>query len=328
MRKKILVTGRLPEEVMGLLTEACQVEAQSEDRPMERKQLLDAIGDKEGLLSMITDSVDEELLRHAPHLKVIANMGVGYNNIEVRAATARGIPVSNTPGVLTEATADLAFTLLLAAARRVVEGDKRVRAGEFQFWAPFLFLGREVSGKTLGIIGMGRIGMAVAQRACGFDMPVLYHNRRRLESTEEEKLNVQYEPLDELLRKSDFISIHVPLTADTRHLISRKEIALMKPTAYLINTSRGPVVDEQALLIALQDGSIAGAALDVYEHEPALTPGLVLLNNVVLLPHVGSATLETRTRMASMAAKNLLAGLSGQTPPNIVNPDALSPKPQ
>jgi glyoxylate reductase len=326
--QKILVTGNLPAEVMDLLKGSYDVDVQREDRPMERQRLLEAIADREGLLSMITDSIDEELLSRAPKLKMIANMGVGYNNIDVAAATRHGIPVSNTPGVLTEATADLAFTLLLAVARRVVEGDKRVRAGEFQFWAPFLFLGREVSGKTLGIIGMGRIGMAVAQRARGFDMPVLYHNRSRFESTEEERLKVQYEFLDELLRKSDFVSLHVPLTADTRHLISGKEIALMKSTAYLINTSRGPIVDEQALLTALQAGQIAGAALDVYEKEPALTPGLKELDNVVLLPHVGSATLETRTRMASMAAKNLMAGLSGQAPPNLVNPEVFSPKPK
>jgi glyoxylate reductase len=324
MTRKILVTGRLPEEVLSVLAERFQVESQGEDRPMERQRLLAAIGDMEGLLCMITDSVDEELLSHAPRLKMIANMGVGYNNIDVRAATTRGIPVSNTPGVLTEATADLAFTLLLAIARRVVEGDRRVRAGQFTFWAPFLFLGQEVSGKTLGILGMGRIGKAVARRARGFDMPVIYHNRSRLEPDEEDRLGARYEPLEALLRKSDFVSLHVPLTAETRHLIGRRELALMKPSAYLINTSRGPAVDEQALLAALQAGQIAGAALDVYEHEPALTPGLTLLDNVILLPHVGSATLETRTRMASMAAQNLIAGLDGQKPPNLINPEVFS----
>ncbi|MDO9558732.1 MAG: D-glycerate dehydrogenase [Syntrophales bacterium] len=324
MTRKILVTGRLPGEVLSALAEQFDAASQHEDRPMERRRLLDAVGDKEGLLCMITDSIDEELLSHAPRLKMIANLGVGYNNIDVRAATARGIPVSNTPGVLTEATADLAFTLLLAIARRVVEGDRRVRAGEFRFWAPFLFLGREVSGKTLGIIGMGRIGKAVAQRARGFDMSVMYHNRSRIESSEEDRLGAGYESMEELLRKSDFVSLHVPLMAETRHLIGRREIGLMKPSAYLINTSRGPVVDEQALLAALQAGQIAGAALDVYEHEPALTPGLTLLDNVILLPHVGSATLETRTLMAAMAARNLIAGLSGQTPPNVINPEVFS----
>jgi glyoxylate reductase len=321
MTHKILVTGRLPEEILSGLTGRYETTFQHEDRPMERHRLLEAIGDKDGLLCMITDAVNEELLGRAPRLKMIANLGVGYNNIDVRAATARGIPVSNTPGVLTEATADLAFTLLLAVARRVVEGDRRVRAGEFKFWAPFLFLGREVSGKTLGIVGMGRIGKAVARRARGFDMPVLYYNRSRIESDEEDRLGARYASLDELLQKSDFVSLHVPLTAQTTHLIGGEQLAAMKPTAYLINTARGPIVNEQALLEALQARRIAGAALDVYENEPALTPGLTLLDNTLLLPHVGSATLETRTRMAAMAAQNLIAGLSGQTPPNVVNPD-------
>jgi glyoxylate reductase len=321
MARKILVTGRLPEDILSALAEQFEVASQHEDRPLERQRLLAAVGDRDGLLCMITDGIDDELLSRAPRLKMIANMGVGYNNIDVAAATARGIPVSNTPGVLTEATADLAFTLLLAIARRVVEGDRLVRAGEFRFWAPFLFLGREVSGKTLGIIGMGRIGKAVAQRARGFDMPVIYHNRSRLEPAEEVRLGARHTAPDELLHKSDFISLHVPLSAETRHLIGRRELALMKPTAFLINTSRGPVVNEQDLLTALQAGQIAGAALDVYEHEPALTPGLALLDNVVLLPHVGSATLETRTRMAAMAVQNLIAGLNGQRPPNVVNPE-------
>jgi len=314
MTHKILVTGRLPEGILSGLAGRYETTFQHEDRPMERHRLLEAIGDKDGLLCMITDAVNEELLGRAPRL-------VGYNNIDVRAATARGIPVSNTPGVLTEATADLAFTLLLAVARRVVEGDRRVRAGEFKFWAPFLFLGREVSGKTLGIVGMGRIGKAVARRARGFDMPVLYHNRSRIESDEEDRLGARYAPLDELLQKSDFVSLHVPLTAQTTHLIGGEQLAAMKPTAYLINTARGPIVNEQALLEALQARRIAGAALDVYENEPALTPGLTLLDNTLLLPHVGSATLETRTRMAAMAVQNLIAGLSGQTPPNVVNPE-------
>jgi glyoxylate reductase len=324
MVPKILVTGRLPDEIISGLARRFEVVRQDEDRPMERRRLLAAVGDRDGLLCMITDGIDAELLDAAPRLKMIANMGVGYNNIDVSAATARGIPVSNTPGVLTEATADLAFTLLLTIARRVVEGDRRVRAGQFKFWAPFLFLGREASGKTLGIVGMGRIGKAVAQRARGFDMPVLYHNRIRIEGAEEDRLGARYASLDELLRLSDFVSLHVPLAAETRYLIDSEQLALMKPTAYLINTSRGPVVNEQALVAALQADRIAGAALDVYEHEPALTPGLALLDNVVLLPHVGSATLETRIRMADMAAQNLIAGLSGRTPPNVVNPDVFA----
>ena len=323
MSQKILVTGNLPAEVMDPLREKYEVEAHAEDRPMERQQLLSRIGDRDGLLCMITDAVDEELLGRAPRLKMIANMGVGYNHIDIAAATRRGIPVSNTPGVLTDATADLAFTLILAVARRVVEGDRRVREGKFKLWAPFLFLGREVSGKTLGIVGFGRIGRAVARRARGFDMPVLYHSRSRLTPAEERESPAEYADLNALLAQADFVSLHVPLSKETRHLIGAAELSRMKPTAYLINTARGPVVDEVALLATLQRGMIAGAGLDVYENEPALTPGLADLPNVVLLPHVGSATLETRTAMAAMAARNLIAGLDGQRPPNLVNPEVL-----
>ena len=323
MSQKILVTGNLPAEVMDPLREKYEVEAHAEDRPMERQQLLSRIGDRDGLLCMITDAVDDELLGRAPRLKMIANMGVGYNHIDIAAATRRGIPVSNTPGVLTDATADLAFTLILAVARRVVEGDRRVREGKFKLWAPFLFLGREVSGKTLGIVGFGRIGRAVARRAAGFGMRVLYHNRSRLTPAEERESPAEYADLNTLLAQADFVSLHVPLSGETRHLIGAAELSRMKPTAYLINTARGPVVDEKALLAALQKGAIAGAGLDVYENEPALTPGLADLPNVVLLPHVGSATLETRTAMAAMAARNLIAGLDGQRPPNLVNPEVL-----
>ncbi len=323
MSQKILVTGNLPAEVMDPLRKKYEVEAHAEDRPMERQQLLSRIGDRDGLLCMITDAVDEELLGRAPRLKMIANMGVGYNHIDIAAATRRGIPVSNTPGVLTDATADLAFTLILAVARRVVEGDRRVREGKFKLWAPFLFLGREVSGKTLGIVGFGRIGRAVARRAAGFGMRVLYHNRSRLTPAEERESPAEYADLNTLLAQADFVSLHVPLSGETRHLIGAEELSRMKPTAYLINTARGPVVDEVALLATLQRGMIAGAGLDVYENEPALTPGLADLPNVVLLPHVGSATLETRTAMAAMAARNLIAGLDGQRPPNLVNPEVL-----
>ena len=320
---KVLVTGRLPEEVMGLIRGEHLAETNEEDRPMARERLLEGIEDKDGLLCMITDGVDQELLDRAPGLKMIANCGVGYDNIDVSAASARGIPVSNTPGVLTEATADLAFALILATARRVVEGDRRTREGKFQFWAPLLFLGRDVSGKTLGIVGLGRIGSAVAKRARGFGMRILYHNRRRMAAQEESALGAQYADLETLLSESDFVSLHVALTEKTHHLLGRAELALLKPSAYLINTSRGPVVDEEALLEVLQQKKIAGAGLDVYENEPALTPGLRDLDNITLLPHVGSATLETRTKMARLAAENLLAGLRGESPPNCVNPESL-----
>lgn len=286
---------------------------------MARERLLHEIGDKEGLLSMITDRVDGEMMQRAPNLKMIANCAVGFDNIDLEAATARKIPVSNTPDVLTDATADLAFALILATARRVVEGDKRTRAGKFRFFALFNFLGREVSGKTLGIVGFGRIGRAVARRARGFDMRTLYYKRKRLDAEEEKGLGVTFAGLKDLIVRSDFVTVHVPPTEDTRHLFGLRELEQMKQTAYLINTSRGPVIDEKALVEVLRDGRIAGAALDVYENEPALTPGLIELKNVVLLPHVGSATVETRTAMALKAAKNLLAGLRGERPPDCLN---------
>ncbi len=323
-KPKVLLTGRIPDGVMAVLSDACDVESNTHDRPLERRELLERIGDKKGLLSMITDDVNRELMDRAPHLGMIANMAVGYNNVDVKAATARGIPVSNTPGVLTDATAELAFALILAAARRVAELDRRTRAGEFKWWAPMQFLGSEVTGKTLGIIGLGRIGQAVARRARGFNMRLLYHNRTRMESSAEDSLRVEYADLDGLLAESDFISLHVPLTEETTYLIGARELALMKPTAYLINTSRGPVVDEKALVQVLRERKIGGAGLDVYENEPALAPGLAELDNAVLLPHVGSGTLETRTRMASLAVENLLAGLRGDTPPNLLNPEVLS----
>ena len=320
---KVLVTGNLPKEIIALISDEHQVEANEEDRPMERDRLLRGVVDKEGLLCMVTDSIDRQLLDRAPDLKVIANCGVGFNNIDVEAATERRILISNTPDVLTDATADLTFALILGTARRVVEGDRKTREGKFRFWAPFLFLGSEVSGKTLGIVGLGRIGKAVARRAKGFDMKILYYNRRRIDASEEKALGATYVGLDGLLAQSDFVSLHVPLTDKTHHLIGPEALKHMKPTAHLINTSRGPVVDERALFEALKKGKIGGAGLDVYEKEPELTPGLTELDNVILLPHVGSATLETRTEMARLAAENLLAGLRGEIPPNCLNCDSI-----
>lgn len=320
---KVLVTGRIPEEVLTQIAAVHTVESNPEDRPMARAEVLQRLADKDGLLSMITDTVDREMLDHAPRLKVVANHAVGYNNVDVAAATARGIPVTNTPGVLTDATADITLGLILAVGRRMVEGDRRNREGRFRYWAPLLFLGTEITGKTLGIIGMGRIGRAVVKRSRGFDMPVIYHSRTRLSAAEEAALGVSYRSLDALLAEADFVSLHVPLTPATHHLVGAAELGRMRPTAFLINTSRGPVVDEAALVAALQAGAIRGAGLDVYENEPAMAPGLVALDNAVLLPHVGSATLETRTRMARLAAENLLAALAGASPPNCVNPEVL-----
>jgi len=318
---KVLITGRLPEEIIAFIKKEHKIEINEEDRPIDRKKLLDSIGDKQGLLCMITDQIDKELLGRASHLRMVSNCAVGYNNIDIKAATERGILVSNTPGVLTDATADITFALILSIARRVVEGDNMTRQGKFRFWAPLHFLGREVTGKKLGIIGLGRIGKAVARRAKGFDMKILYYDRNRLEASEEKTLEAQYVGLKTLLSEADFVSLHVSLNDQTHHLIGQKELEFMKPSAYLINASRGSVVDEAALLEALRKRKIGGAGLDVYENEPILTPGLTDLDNVILLPHLGSATMETRTRMAQLAAVNLIAGLKGEIPPNCINCD-------
>ncbi len=318
---KVLVTGRIPDEVRAQLAAAHQVQVNPLDRPMARADILGRLADTEGLLCMITDLIDADLLDQAPRLKAIANHGVGYDNIDVAAATARGIPVSNTPGVLTDATADITVGLILAVARRMVEGDRRNRAGRFRHWAPLLFLGTEVTAKTLGVVGLGRIGRAVVKRCRGFEMKAIYHSRTRLGAREEAALGVSYRSLEALLAEADFVSLHVPLTPATRHLIGAAELRRMKAAAFLINTSRGPVVDEAALVAALEAGVIRGAGLDVYENEPRMAPGLAQLDNAVLLPHVGSATWETRTRMARLAARNLLAALAGNPPPNCVNPE-------
>jgi glyoxylate reductase len=323
MNIRILITGHLPENVISPLKEKYQVEMNQEDRPMDRQAIISGVKDKHGLLPMLSDSINEEVLNCAPHLKMIANFGVGYNNIDVRAATARSIMVSNTPGVLTDATAELTFALILAVSRRIVEGDRMVRESCFKFWAPMLFLGREVTGKTLGIIGMGKIGKAVAVRARAFDMRILYHNRKRIDSKEEKTLRAEYVDLKTLLTESDFVSLNVPLTEETKHLIGKNELSLMKSTAFLINTSRGQVIDEKALVEVLRARKIGGAGLDVYENEPSLTPGLTELDNVILLPHVGSGTLETRIKIGTLAVENLIAGLEGRTPPNFVNPEVL-----
>ncbi len=319
---RVLVTAKLTEEVLAPVRAEHEVVVHAFERPMSREELLGGVGNVEGLLSMIMDRIDEEVLDAAPRLKMIANFGVGYDNIDISAATSRGIWVSNTPGVLVDATADLAMGLILAVARRIVEGDQVVRAEQWKTWAPFRFLGTDVSGKTLGIIGLGQIGKAVAARAKGFGMTILYHNRQRIDQREEERIGVSYASLEDLLAQSDFVSLHVSLNPQSRRLIGKDQLRMMKPSAFLINVARGPVVDEQALLEALEQGVIAGAGLDVYENEPQLTPGLTKLSNVVLLPHVGSATVETRIKMGNKAVENLLAGLRGDAPPNCLNPEA------
>ena len=267
----------------------------------------------------ITDRMDAALLEKAPHLKVIANVAVGYDNIDVPCATRLGIQVTNTPGVLTDTTADFAFALLLAAARRVAEADQFVRNGQWNEWRLDLLLGRDVHHSTLGIMGLGRIGRAVARRASGFNMKVLYWMPRRAALEVERENAATYVEKDVLLRESDFLSIHVPLNPETRHLIGKRELDQMKPTAILVNTARGPIVDEEALVHALREGRIAGAGLDVFEREPQVHPALLAMPNVVLAPHIASASIATRFRMAEMAAENLLAAVSGKVPPNLVN---------
>jgi glyoxylate reductase len=278
---------------------------------------------RQGLICLITDQIDDELLGGCPDRRVVANIAVGFNNIDVEAATRRGVVVTNTPDVLTETTADFAWALLMATARRIVEADQYVRQGRFKLWEYMVLLGGDVHGKTLGIIGFGRIGRAVARRALGFGMRVLYQDAAPADAPTERGLNATRADLTTLLRESDFVSVHTPLLPETRHLIGADALKAMKKTAYLINASRGPVVDEAALVEALRDGWIAGAGLDVFEEEPAVQPGLLGLPNVVLAPHIASASHDTRLKMATLAVDNCLAVLEGKRPPTPVNPEVL-----
>jgi glyoxylate reductase len=310
--EKVLVTREIPEAGLYLL-EDFAVSVLFE-RPPERGELLEAIRGMDGVISTATEKIDGEVLDAAgDDLKVVANMAVGYDNIDVRAARERGVVVTNTPGVLDETTADVAFMLMLAAARRLGEGERLLRAGKWEWWGPKQLRGLDVWGKKLGILGLGRIGQAVARRAKGFGMEILYHNRSRNGSAEKE-LGARYLELRDLLSESDFISIHTPLTDETRHLIGTEELESMKPGAVLVNSSRGPVVDEGALADALENGRIFAAGLDVYEEEPKVHPKLLELENVVLAPHIGSASIETRDKMATLAAENLRAVLRGEQP--------------
>jgi glyoxylate reductase len=324
---KIYVTRQLPGPAVEDLRRVGEVRVNPEDRAPTRAELREGVRDRDALLCLLTEKVDGEVMDESPRLQVISNVAVGYDNIDVEAATARGIFVTNTPRVLTETVADLTWALILGTARRVVEADHFLRAGRWQSWSPTLLAGNDVHHRTLGVVGLGQIGTAVARRAQGFDMQVLYYDVSRKAAVEEE-LGLTYRELDELLRVADFITVHVPLNPATRHLIGDREIGLMKKSAYLINTSRGPVVDERALVHALKEGKIAGAGLDVFEHEP-LTPSspLVELDNVVLLPHIGSASLATRSAMASLAAECVIAVLSGRVPPALVNRELLETRP-
>lgn len=317
------VTRILPEAAINLLREHCKVEINPEDRVLTRKELIKKVKGRDAVLCLLTDTIDKDVLEAAgPQCRIFANYAVGYNNIDVEAATARGIVITNTPGVLTDATADIAWALLFSVSRRIVESDKYTREGKFRGWGPMLFLGRDITGKTLGIIGAGRIGSNFAKKSKGFEMKILYNDIRPNDEFEKET-GAAYVSKEFLLKESDFISIHVPLLPSTRHLIGEKEFKFMKKTAVLINTSRGPIVDEKALVKALKKGAIWGAGLDVYENEPALEPGLIEFDNVVIVPHIASATIETRTNMGLMAVKNILAVFKGEKPPNCVNPKVL-----
>jgi glyoxylate reductase len=310
----LYVSRLLPDPVMAAIRERFRLTAVPAVESPSLQALLDGIREAEAAICTLTETIDDAVLSHAPRLKILANYAVGYNNVDLDAARAHGVIVTNTPDVLTETTADLTWALLLAAARRVVEGDRLVRTCQWTGWAPTHMLGTDVWGKTLGVIGMGRIGQAVARRAVGFNMSVLYAGRHPVPG--DPRWN--FRPLDEVLAESDFITVHVPLTPDTYHLLDEQALARMKPTAFLINTSRGPVVDEAALVAALRGGRPAGAGLDVYEREPELHPGLRELPNVVLLPHLGSATLDTRIRMGMICVENVRAVLEGRPAPNRV----------
>ena len=316
----VFVTRRIPEAGLGRVREACRVRLWEGELPPPKEVILQEVADCDGLLCLLTDPIDAEVIAAGKRLRVISQFAVGVDNIDLEAATARGIPVGHTPGVLTEATADMAFALLMAAARRIPEGIEYVRAGRWRTWEPMGLLGADVWGATLGIVGLGRIGTAVARRARGFGMRVLYYDRAPRPELEAE-LGVEYAPLEELLAQADFVSLHCPLTPQTRHLIDGAALRRMKPTAVLTNTARGPVVDTDALLTALREGWIRAAALDVTDPEP-LPPDhpLLALSNCIVLPHIASATISARDRMAEMAAENLLAGLRGERLPYCANP--------
>lgn len=321
-RPKVLATRPLFEAARQILNAACDVEYWSAPERISREELLRRVAGKEALVCLLTERVDDELLAAAPDLRIAANVAVGFDNIDVPACTRRGVAATNTPGVLDETTADFAWTLLMAVARRIGEGEQLARSGLWKGWDLDQLCGTDVWGKTLGLLGFGRIGRAVARRAQGFQMKVIYHDAIRAPETVERELRAEYREFRAVLSQSDFLSVHVPLLPETRGLLGAAQFALMKPAAFLINTSRGPVIDESALVRALETGRIAGAALDVYEKEPEIHPGL-LRANTVLAPHLASASLETRTKMACMAAENVLAVLSGKRPPHLLNPEVM-----
>lgn len=323
-RPNVYVSRVIPPPALEIIRGVAEVRMwDREDEPPPRDVLLREAAACDGLLSLLTDRIDEELLARAPRLRVVGNMAVGFDNIDIAAATRHGVLVSNTPDVLTETTADFAFALLMAAARRVVEADAFTRAGKWKTWGPMLLAGQDIHHATLGLIGLGRIGSAVARRAKGFDMRVLYYDPIRRPDLEE-SLGIEYREMNDVLRASDFISVHVPLTPETRHLISMEQFRMMKPTAVFVNAARGPIVDQAALAEALRTRTIYAAGIDVFEREPvSVDDPLLKLDNVVVVPHIASASIPTRTRMATLAAENIAAVLQGRRPPTPVNPEVI-----
>jgi glyoxylate reductase len=321
-RPKVLATRKLFPKAQEILNANCDVEYWTNAERIPKDELLRRVTDKEGLVCLLTESVNDELLRAAPKLRIAANVAVGFDNIDLAECTRRGVVATNTPGVLDETTADFAWTLLMAVARRLIEADQLARSGKWTGWDLDQLVGTDVWGKTLGIVGFGRIGRALARRAGGFQMKILYHDAVRAALDVEKSLHAEYRELDPLLAHADFVSVHVPLLPETRGLFNVARFSHMKKAAFFINTSRGLVVEEAALVQALETGKIAGAALDVFENEPSIHPGL-RRPNVVLAPHIASASLETRTRMACIAAENVVALFKGQRPANVLNPEAL-----
>jgi len=321
-KPRVFVTREMPERGLHIIKEKFDAEVWREYAPPPKKTIIEKAAKVDALATLLSDKIDAEVFDAALNLKIVAQMAVGFDNIDINEATKRGIYVTNTPGVLTETTADFAWTLLMAVARRVVEADAYVRSGNWKVgWHPMMMQGRDVYGATIGIVGLGRIGCAIAKRAKGFDMKVLYYDVIRRPDFEKE-YGIKFTDMDSLFQKADFVTINVPLTKETHHLVDEEKLKMMKKTAYLINNARGPIVDEKALYKALKEGWIAGAALDVFEQEPIPTENSLLkLNNVVVAPHISSASYETRSRMAEMVAENLIAFFEGKTPPNLVNPE-------
>jgi len=321
-KPKVFATRPLFEAARAILDANCDVEYWRQPERIPREELLLRVKDKQALVCLLTERVNDELLHAAPKLRIAANVAVGFDNINVAACTGRGVVATNTPGVLDETTADFAWTLLMAVARRIGEGEALARSGNWEGWDLDQLVGTDVWGKTLGLVGFGRIGRAMARRASGFQMKVLYTDAVRVAESVEQELHAEFRDLNSLLAESDYVSLHVPLLPETRGLFDGARFSRMKPTAFLINTARGPVVNEAALVLALQSGKIAGAALDVFENEPRIHPGLKR-SNVVLAPHIASASVETRTKMACIAAENVVALFAGRRPPNLLNPEVL-----